>query len=638
MNDIELLRRYADENSEEAFAAIVFRYINLVYSVALRHVAHSHQAEEITQAVFIILSRKAKSLSAKIILSGWLYQTARLTAANYVRGEIRRQNREREAYMESLLNDTPPDADETWAQIAPLLDKAMAHLREKDRNVIVLRFFEGKSLSEVGTALGIEERAAQKRVLRSVEKLRAFFVSQGVKLSTSAVAESVAARSVQAAPVVLAKSIISAAMGKGAATTSTLTTVKGALKLMAWTKTKMAILVGGGVLLAVGTTTVAVKEFRSPSVEEVFMHCSEDKYLAKAPAVVVLRPSRYRRGMQINHMHGPPFSKVSERFVGLDHPLSWVLGVAYDFGPERMVLPPDLPEGTFDLLDAVRTNPKLALQEEIKRQFGLVAHVETQPKDVLVLTVSNPSAQGLKINRSGSADHGIHVSDGKLTLVNFAMSGITGMAPGSPAGAPVVRTNLDDSMVNALGGYFFGAPVLDETGLTDSYDIELQWDGRLKGEEQTMAIKEALREQLGLELTRTNLPIETLVVEYQDGHQTEPALPQASWAFVGYETPEAAFQSALAAMSAGDLKAFLACLTPDFQKGFMVKEGGGKSEGTIAAENKRNAAKIVAFQVTSKEALSDDETILYLRSTRLGHAQVAMKKIKGEWKMDGEPH
>lgn len=81
-DDIELLRRYACAGSEEAFATLVSRHINLVYSVALRYVGNPHQAEEISQAVFMILAKKASSLRPGVVLSGWLYHTARLTAAN----------------------------------------------------------------------------------------------------------------------------------------------------------------------------------------------------------------------------------------------------------------------------------------------------------------------------------------------------------------------------------------------------------------------------------------------------------------------------------------------------------------------------------------------------------------------------
>ncbi len=147
LEDIELLGEYAGRNSEGAFTTLVERYVNLVYSTALRATDNAHAAQEISQAVFIILARKAKSLGAKTILSGWLYQTTRLTAANYLRGEIRRQKREQEAFMQSTLNETDSKA---WLRISPILDDAISKLGARDRDAIVLRFFENKSLGEVG--------------------------------------------------------------------------------------------------------------------------------------------------------------------------------------------------------------------------------------------------------------------------------------------------------------------------------------------------------------------------------------------------------------------------------------------------------------------------------------------------------
>src|SRR5262245_48629752 len=135
LTDSELLRRYADAHLDEAFSAIVARHINLVYSIALRHVGDRHRAEEITQAVFVLLARKAHSLRGVKVLSGWLFQATRLTAINFVRSETRRHCREQEAYMQSELNE--PERD-TWQQIAPLLDSAVADLGEKDRHAIVL--------------------------------------------------------------------------------------------------------------------------------------------------------------------------------------------------------------------------------------------------------------------------------------------------------------------------------------------------------------------------------------------------------------------------------------------------------------------------------------------------------------------
>jgi len=260
LDDIGLLREYVAHDSEEAFAALVLRHVNKVYSVALRHTGNPHQAEEITQAVFVILARKARNLSSRVILAGWLYQTARLTAMTFIRSEIRRAHREHEAHMQTMLNETESDI---WPQIAPLLDTAMAGLKETERHAVVLRFFDGKSMREVGAALGTGEDAAKMRVNRAVEKLRLFFMRRGVVLPAAILVAAISANSVQAAPAVLAKAATAVAIAKGAtASGSTLTLIKGALKVMAWTKAKTAILGVAVMLFAAGTATVVVVKGR----------------------------------------------------------------------------------------------------------------------------------------------------------------------------------------------------------------------------------------------------------------------------------------------------------------------------------------------------------------------------------------
>jgi RNA polymerase sigma factor (sigma-70 family) len=215
MNDIELLDRYATKGSEEAFATLVARHVNLVYSVALRHAGNPHLAEDVTQTVFVLLARKAHLFGKRTILQGWLHKTAWFTADNILKTTIRRQNREQEAYVQSRLNE--PESD-TWAQVAPLLDTAIAGLNEKDRNAIVLRFFNGRKLSEVGAALGVSEDGAAKRVNRAVEKLRDYFTKRGVVLSAAALTAIIAANSVQAAPAGLATAATAASLAGAAGT------------------------------------------------------------------------------------------------------------------------------------------------------------------------------------------------------------------------------------------------------------------------------------------------------------------------------------------------------------------------------------------------------------------------------------
>ncbi len=262
LDDSSLLREYVDRGSGDAFAALVARHVDKVYSIALRHARNPHQAEEITQAVFVILAREARRLGSRVIISGWLCRTAQLTALTFVRSEIRRARREQEAYMQNPPADTESDV---WPQIAPLLDTAMAGLSRADYHAVVLRFFDGKSMKEVGAALGASEDAAKMRVNRAVEKLRRFFSRRGLVVPAAVLMAAISASSVQAAPAALAKTATVVALTQGAtASTSTLTLIKGVLKIMAWTKAKTAMLAGAAALLVAGTAAVVMTRLPHP--------------------------------------------------------------------------------------------------------------------------------------------------------------------------------------------------------------------------------------------------------------------------------------------------------------------------------------------------------------------------------------
>ncbi|HTH45965.1 MAG TPA: sigma-70 family RNA polymerase sigma factor [Candidatus Limnocylindria bacterium] len=249
-DDMELVRQYARENAEEAFATLVSRHVNLVYSVALRLVRDPHLASEVTQTVFIILARKAGALSPRTIVAGWLCQTARHTCAKALTQQHRRQQREQEAFMQSHLNE--PDS-EAWRQIEPLLDTAMAELGEQDHHALVLRYFEGRNFKDVSVALGTSEAGAKMRVSRALEKLRKFFARRGLTFTAAAVAGAVAANSVQAAPPGLAATVTAGALKGTAVTASTFSLLKTTLKLMAWSKLKTAVVVTAAAFTAVGT-------------------------------------------------------------------------------------------------------------------------------------------------------------------------------------------------------------------------------------------------------------------------------------------------------------------------------------------------------------------------------------------------
>jgi len=155
MTDWELIQAYAQQRSEEAFAQLVQRYVDLVYSSAVRQVQKADLAQDVTQAVFLLLAQKGKQFRPGTLLAGWLFRTTRFIAARAQRAEQRRQRREEESARMSLpISETDPDAV-TWEQVSPLLDQAIAALPETDRQAVLLRYLARKPFREVGRELGL---------------------------------------------------------------------------------------------------------------------------------------------------------------------------------------------------------------------------------------------------------------------------------------------------------------------------------------------------------------------------------------------------------------------------------------------------------------------------------------------------
>ena len=255
-DDAELLSRYAAEQSEAAFAELTRRHVDLVHSTALRLMnGDLHAAQDVTQQVFTEVARQAKRLARHPALVGWLYTTTRLMALRMNRTEQRRQAREQEAnMMNQLLHDDTLPVD--WNRFRPVIEDAMHELDDRDRHAVLLRYFQNKTLNEVGAELNLTENAARMRVDRALDKLRGKLARHGITTTAAALAAVVAANAVQAAPAGLAATISAAAFAGSAVQASTLIV---ATKTIAMTTLQKTI-VAAALAAAVGTGIYAVHQ------------------------------------------------------------------------------------------------------------------------------------------------------------------------------------------------------------------------------------------------------------------------------------------------------------------------------------------------------------------------------------------
>ncbi len=237
-SDEQLLRRYAEEGDEAAYCEIVVRYTDLLYSAALRQVSSPDLARDVVQSVFTDLARKTRGTTQPLTphssLLGWLYRSTRFAALNQLREDRRRRARETQ-----VMQDLQPGSETAtdWERVQPLLDEAMSDLNEQDREALLQRFFKNRDFRTIGETLGVSGDAAQKRVSRALEKLRAELIRRGVTTTAVALSSVLSANAVQAAPAGLAATFSTVALAG-----TTVTTVTTAAKAIAMTTLQKAVI------------------------------------------------------------------------------------------------------------------------------------------------------------------------------------------------------------------------------------------------------------------------------------------------------------------------------------------------------------------------------------------------------------
>ncbi len=253
--DRELLEDYVLRHSEPAFAALVSRHVDLVYSAALRVARQPELAEDVTQKTFAAFARSASRLVRHPVPAGWLHKTATNLAADAVRSEIRRRNREQEAAM---IMQNPPfkDDDEAiWSELSRCLDAELASLRDDERNALFLRYFEGRTVKEIALRVGAGEEAVQKRISRALQRLRIRLAGRGLAAGVETLGICLATKAVAVAPTGLAASVSKAALSISAVSPGS-----SFLKLILMTSAQKKLTAVVVVVLCMGgISTVALK-------------------------------------------------------------------------------------------------------------------------------------------------------------------------------------------------------------------------------------------------------------------------------------------------------------------------------------------------------------------------------------------
>jgi uncharacterized protein (TIGR03435 family) len=306
----------------------------------------------------------------------------------------------------------------------------------------------------------------------------------------------ISAHSVQAAPAALSNAVAAAALSKSvAAGASTLTLIKGALKIMAWSKAKTAVVIGAGILLAAGTGTITVKEIHARRAYPWQVQYANSDVLRKVPPQVKIVPARFRSTMGAGVVwENDGQAAGSSKVLGISQPVQTIVTSAYGQSSERTLFSAKVPSGKFDFIANLPSGNREALQNEIRQTFALTGRQATKETEVLLLKVSNANASGLKPNDPQRLEH------------NASSSSRSG------AGYFNCRNQRISNLAEFLESHL-KVPVVDQTQLTGNFDVDLKWDESDYQHPNEDGLKQAVLDQLGLELVPAREPVQMLVVE-----------------------------------------------------------------------------------------------------------------------------
>lgn len=261
-DDYVLVWRYAEERDEAAFAELMRRHVDMVHSASLRRVGDRAMADDVTQATFMILARKARSIRRRDQepLTAWLLNAVRYAAANAIKMEDRRRRHEhaaavRRAREQSTACSADPTQVIVWQEIAERLDDAVLRLSSSHRRAVLLRYYENQPIGQMAAQLKLSEGAVKQLLSRATGKLRQILSRQGASIAAIdvlAFERLLESHVVTSAPAAVKAACVAAGAAGSAATLSAgagagTSIAKGAIKMMAWTKTQIA----AGVIAAV---------------------------------------------------------------------------------------------------------------------------------------------------------------------------------------------------------------------------------------------------------------------------------------------------------------------------------------------------------------------------------------------------